>query len=91
MVKNGFIDSAVVQTSLVDLYFKCGKINLAHRMFEEFGDRDVVVWGAMIVGFAHNRRQREALEYVRMMVDEEIRPNSVILTSVLPVIGDVGA
>ncbi|XP_068331060.1 pentatricopeptide repeat-containing protein At1g71460, chloroplastic [Pyrus communis] len=91
LVKNGFIDSAIVRTSLVDLYFKCGKIKLAHRVFEEFGDRDVVVWGAMIAGFAHNRRQGEALEYVRMMVDEGVRLNSVILTSILPVIGDVGA
>lgn len=91
LVKNGFIDSSIVRTSLVDLYFKCGKIRLAHRVFEEFGERDVVVWGTMIAGFAHNRRQREALEYARMMVDEGIRPNSVILTSILPVIGDVGA
>ncbi|KAM1048719.1 hypothetical protein FF1_027817 [Malus domestica] len=90
LVKNGFIDSAIVQTILVDFHFKCGKIKLAHRVFEEFSDRDVV-WGAMIVGFAHSRRQREAFEYVGMMVDEEIRPNSVILTSILPVIGDVGA
>lgn len=89
MIKNGFIDSSILQTSLIDMYFKCGKVKLARRIFEEIGERDVVVWGAMIAGFAHNRLQKEALEYVRRMVEEGIRPNSVILTTILPVIGDV--
>jgi pentatricopeptide repeat protein len=89
MIKNGFIDSSILRTSLIDMYFKCGKIKLARLVFEEIGERDVVVWGAMIAGFAHNRLQREALEYVRRMVEEGIRPNSVILTTILPVIGDV--
>ncbi|XP_062152724.1 pentatricopeptide repeat-containing protein At1g71460, chloroplastic [Alnus glutinosa] len=89
LIKNGFVDSSILQTSLIDMYFKCGKIKLARRIFEEIGERDVVVWGAMIAGFAHNKLQMEALEYVRRMVEEEIRPNSVILTTILPVIGDV--
>lgn len=89
LIKNGFVDSSILQTSLIDMYFKCGKIKLARLIFEEIGERDVVVWGAMIAGFAHNRRQREALEYVRRMVEEGIRPNSVILTIILPVIGEV--
>lgn len=89
LVKNGFVDSSILQTSLIDMYFKCGKIKLARRIFEEIGERDVVVWGAMIAGFAHNKLQMEALEYVRRMVEEGIRPNSVILTTILPVIGDV--
>ncbi|XP_050253088.1 pentatricopeptide repeat-containing protein At1g71460, chloroplastic [Quercus robur] len=91
LIKNGFFDSSILGTSLVDMYFKCGKIKLARRVFEEIGERDVVVWGAMIAGFAHNRLQKEALEYVRRMVEEGIRPNSVILTTILPVIGEVWA
>jgi pentatricopeptide repeat protein len=89
LIKNGFVDSSILQTSLIDMYFKCGKIKLARCIFEEIGERDVVVWGAMIAGFAHNKLQMEALEYVRRMVEEGIRPNSVILTTTLPVIGDV--
>ncbi|XP_062001514.1 pentatricopeptide repeat-containing protein At1g71460, chloroplastic [Rosa rugosa] len=91
LVKNGFVDSVIVGTSLIDMYFKCGKIKLARQVFEEMGERDVVLWGAMIAGFAHNRLYKEALEHLRMMVDEGIRPNSVILTSILPVIGEVSA
>ncbi|KAJ9128873.1 hypothetical protein P3X46_034388 [Hevea brasiliensis] len=91
LVKNGLVDSSILRTTLIDMYFKCGKIKLAQRVFEEMPHRDIVVWGAMIAGFAHNRRQREALDYLRWMVSEGIYPNSVILTTILPVIGEVWA
>ncbi|XP_051137224.1 pentatricopeptide repeat-containing protein At1g71460, chloroplastic [Andrographis paniculata] len=89
LVKNGLLGSCITRTSLVDMYFKCGKINLACRVFEEVEERDVVVWGAMIAGFAHNRLQWEALAYTRRMVNEGIEVNSVVLTSILPVIGEI--
>ncbi|RWR78696.1 Pentatricopeptide repeat [Cinnamomum micranthum f. kanehirae] len=94
LIKNGFVSSSVVlSTSLMDMYFKCGKTRYAWKMFDEIPkrDRDVVVWGAMIAGFAHNRLRREALEYLRWMRREGIEPNSVILTTILPVIGELSA
>lgn len=93
-IKNGFVSSSVVlSTSLMDMYFKCGKTRYAWKMFDEIPKRarDVVVWGAMIAGFAHNRLRREALEYLRWMRREGIEPNSVILTTILPVIGELSA
>nr|DAD32743.1 TPA_asm: hypothetical protein HUJ06_011594 [Nelumbo nucifera] len=90
LIKNGFADGSVVlQTSLIDMYFKCGKIKLARRVFEEVLERDVVVWGAMIAGFSHNRLYREALQYLRQMRRQGINPNSAILTMILPVFGEL--
>ncbi|KAL3509659.1 hypothetical protein ACH5RR_029060 [Cinchona calisaya] len=91
LIKNGLMSSNILRTSLIDMYLKCGKVKLALRVFEEVEERDVVVWGAMIAGFAHNRLQREALDYVRWMREEGVEVNSVIVTSILPVIGEVGA
>lgn len=89
LTKIGLAGSIIVRTSMIDMYFKCGKIKLARALFDEIDKRDVVSWGAMIAGFAHNSLQREALEYVRRMVREGVEVNSVILTSILPVIGEV--
>ncbi|KAL6545705.1 hypothetical protein OROGR_009579 [Orobanche gracilis] len=91
LIKNGLLGSYIVRTSLIDMYFKCGKTRLACRVFEEVKERDIVVWGTMIAGFAHNRLQMDALEYTRWMVMEGIRINSVILTTILSVIGEVYA
>ncbi|CAK8574572.1 unnamed protein product [Lathyrus sativus] len=91
LIKNGLVDSDILRTCLIDLYFKCGKVKIARRVFEEIpeSERDVVVWGTMLSGFSHNRLHREVLEYVKWMVDEGIYPNSVIMTIVIPVIGEI--
>ncbi|KAE8684444.1 Pentatricopeptide repeat-containing protein [Hibiscus syriacus] len=91
LFKYGFNNSSMLRTGLIGLYFKCGKIKLARSVFEEIPERDIVLWGAMIAGFAHNRMQREALDYARWMISEGIYPNSVILPTILPVIGEVWA
>ncbi|XP_071716855.1 pentatricopeptide repeat-containing protein At1g71460, chloroplastic [Rutidosis leptorrhynchoides] len=93
LIKNGLIDDSIVSTCLIDMYFKCKIPKLACRVFEEIGEdqRDVVLWGAMIAGFAHNRLQIEALEYFRWMLKEKIPPNSVILTTILPVISQISS
>lgn len=88
LIKNGFLDYSILRTSLIDMYFKCGKIKLARRVFDETDDRDIVVWGSMIAGFAHNRLRWEALDCARWMIREGIYPNSVVLTILLPVIGE---
>nr|XP_010930489.1 pentatricopeptide repeat-containing protein At1g71460, chloroplastic [Elaeis guineensis] len=90
LIKNGFLSASVLlQTSLIDMYFKCGKTGLAMKVFDEITERDIVLWGVVIAGFAHNGLRREALEYLRWMQSEGIEPNSVIVTSVLPVIGEL--
>lgn len=91
LIKNGFIGSEILMTSLIDMYFKCGRVKLACFLFDEMSERDVVVWGAMIAGFAHNGLPREAIRYTRMMIMEGIVPNTVVLTTILPIIGEVGA
>ncbi|RZC48721.1 hypothetical protein C5167_017150 [Papaver somniferum] len=93
MIKNGFVSGSVLlQSSLIDMYFKCNKIKLARQVFEEIPEQEVddVVWGTMIAGFSHNRLKREAVEYLRWMISEGVLPNSIILTTILPVIGELG-
>lgn len=80
-VKNGLFSSEFLKTSVVDMYFKCGKVGLARRVFDEIEEKDIVSWGAMIAGLAHNKRQWEALGLFRMMISQDgIYPNSVIIT-----------
>ncbi|CAN6910669.1 unnamed protein product [Brassica oleracea] len=67
-VKNGLFSSEFLKTSVVDMYFKCGQVGLARRVFDEIKEKDIVSWGAMIAGLAHNKRQWEALGLFRMMI-----------------------
>ena len=54
LVKNAFAGApGMLMTGLMDVYFKCGKVKLAVRVFEEMHERDVIAWGSAIAGFAH--------------------------------------
>lgn len=39
-------------TALVDMYAKCGSIEIAMRVFQELPEKDVMTWTALIVGLA---------------------------------------
>ncbi|KAK3139544.1 hypothetical protein QOZ80_5AG0384950 [Eleusine coracana subsp. coracana] len=92
LVKNAFAGApGMLMTGLMDVYFKCGKVKLAVRVFEEMPERDVVAWGAAIAGFAHKGMKREALDHFRWMVEDGIKVNCVVLTSIVPVIGELRA
>lgn len=51
---NAFLNNAVLGTSLIDMYVKCGDTALAWRVFKEMKDRDIVVWNCTISGLAMN-------------------------------------
>jgi pentatricopeptide repeat protein len=92
LIKNAFTGApGMLMTGLMDVYFKCGKVKLAVRVFEEMPERDVVAWGAAIAGFMHKGMKREALDHFRWMVEHGIKVNCVVLTSIVPVIGELQA
>ncbi|XP_074592198.1 pentatricopeptide repeat-containing protein At3g51320-like [Curcuma longa] len=46
-----FVDANVIfGTALVDMYCRCGKVEVARRVFEKMPSRNLVCWNAMIVG-----------------------------------------
>ncbi|PKA57177.1 Pentatricopeptide repeat-containing protein [Apostasia shenzhenica] len=90
LIKNGFAGAPwLIKTGLIDVYFKCGRTRMAIKVFDEMPEKDIVVWGTVIAGFAHNKLHREALNSFRHMGDNRIEPNSVVLTSLLPVVAEL--
>ncbi|KAG9451412.1 hypothetical protein H6P81_011377 [Aristolochia fimbriata] len=72
-----------IQTSLVDMYAKCGSIQYARRCFDQIGCRDVVAWSAMVEGYGIHGLGLEALNIFHKMTDEGVQPNSVTFVSLL--------
>ncbi|XP_021737073.1 pentatricopeptide repeat-containing protein At1g20230-like [Chenopodium quinoa] len=44
----------VVQSSLVHMYVKCGRLSIARKVLDEIPEPDVVTFSAMIAGYARN-------------------------------------
>ncbi|CAH1424544.1 unnamed protein product [Lactuca virosa] len=69
--------------SLIDMYGKCGRMDLAHIIFSRMQERNVCSWTSMIVGYATHGHVNEALECFRAMRETRVRPNGVTFVGIL--------
>ncbi|XP_057873988.1 pentatricopeptide repeat-containing protein At4g13650-like [Cryptomeria japonica] len=90
IIKSGFLSDAVVASTLVDMYAKCGSIDKAYELFDRMPQRDVVSWTAMIVGYAHNGFVEKALKTFMQMQLAGVKPDSTTFASILPACANMG-
>ncbi|CDP11859.1 unnamed protein product [Coffea canephora] len=78
-----FRDDICVKTALIDMYAKCGSVELARKVFDQSIHRDVVLWSAMIVGYGLHGRAREAIDLFNTMKSAGVHPNDVTFIGLL--------
>lgn len=88
---NGIQRNAIVDTSLIDMYAKCGCMEKARCVFNEMLNKDVVSWTAMIQGYAENGLPKEALDMFFEMKRENVKPDCYALVGVLSACTRLGA
>lgn len=79
--RNRLESDVAVGSALVDMYAKCGCLNMARRVFESMPNRNVITWNAMILAYGMHGEGGEALALFRKMV-AEVRPNEVTFIAV---------
>ncbi|XP_010540979.1 PREDICTED: pentatricopeptide repeat-containing protein At1g77170 [Tarenaya hassleriana] len=73
----------MMMNSLVDMYGKCGRMDLAEKVFAKMPVRNVRTWTSMIMGYATHGRTEEAFERFNQMRESGIRPNHVTFIAIL--------
>ncbi|KAJ0980591.1 hypothetical protein J5N97_008846 [Dioscorea zingiberensis] len=81
--KHGVEVDAHLCTALVDMYAKCGRIDLACKVFQGFENKKVFLWNAMLGGFAMHSLGLEAVRLFVKMLDCGIKPNEITFICVL--------
>ncbi|XP_057859605.2 pentatricopeptide repeat-containing protein At1g09410, mitochondrial [Cryptomeria japonica] len=81
--RSGLEPSVFVGSALVDMHAKCGRIEDARKVFEKMPDRNVVLWTAMIGGYALNGCGKEALQIFKAMRESGTKPNHITFAGVL--------
>ncbi|MBA0811512.1 hypothetical protein Gohar_003404, partial [Gossypium harknessii] len=71
--RNKVKNDVFVGNALIDMYFKCGSVAKAKRVFFEMPRRDKFTWTAMIVGLAINGHGEEALSMFFEMLRASIK------------------
>ncbi|PIN12561.1 hypothetical protein CDL12_14826 [Handroanthus impetiginosus] len=80
----------VLQTALIDMYAKCGCIDIACDVFEQMPHPDVFAYTSLISGLADHGESMSALKLFRRMEDQGVRPNEVTFICVLSACSRIG-
>ncbi|PSR87710.1 Pentatricopeptide repeat-containing protein [Actinidia chinensis var. chinensis] len=85
LIRSGFSPKLEVATVLIDIYSKCGKIDLAHQIFNGIStkDTDIFCWSTIIAGYGKHGNGEVAVSLFIQMVQSGVEPNEVTFTSVL--------
>lgn len=76
-----------IETSLVDMYAKCGEITHSRTIFNGMTKRNTVSWTSMIAGYAQNGLGEEAIHLFRVMRRRKISANKLTMVSILKACG----
>ncbi|KAA8523154.1 hypothetical protein F0562_009577 [Nyssa sinensis] len=73
----------LVSSALVDMYSKCGEIKDAWVVFKMMSAKNTVSWNSMIIGYAQNGKDQEALALYEDMLQENLKPDNITFVGVL--------
>ncbi|XP_059075785.1 pentatricopeptide repeat-containing protein At5g27110 [Cryptomeria japonica] len=77
------LETDFVVCGLIDMYAKCGSIDVANRVFIKMSKKNMVQWSAMISGYAQNGYMEETLKLFCRMQMTGVNPDSVAIVSAI--------
>lgn len=83
IIKNGLADRCHVGSAVIDMYAKCGRLDLAHHVFERLSERDSVCWNSMISSCSQNGKPEDAIDLFRCMGRTGTKHDCVSISSAL--------
>ncbi|KAF3778496.1 Pentatricopeptide repeat-containing protein [Nymphaea thermarum] len=67
VVKHGMHTLKEIETSLIDMYCKCGKAEIGLHLFEKSPNKNLVMWGCIIEGCAQSGQGYKSLDLLRKL------------------------
>ncbi|KAF8020861.1 hypothetical protein BT93_G1309 [Corymbia citriodora subsp. variegata] len=74
-LRSGYVSDVFVGNSLVAMYGKCGRVDVARQVFDRMPERNVISWSSMIGVYARNGCHEDGLRLFWEMLDGGVRPN----------------
>ncbi|KAL5717671.1 hypothetical protein ACHQM5_010647 [Ranunculus cassubicifolius] len=88
--KNKLNSDGSLNSSLIDMYAKCGSIDKALQVFEKFPKKEVFSWTSIICGLAMHGHGKDAIHQFLKMEEAEIQPDDVAFVGVLSACAHAG-
>ncbi|KAF5184276.1 Pentatricopeptide repeat-containing protein [Thalictrum thalictroides] len=83
IVKTCFDSNEYVQNSLIDMYSKCGFVDIAYKIFGEMQVKSLITWNSMVCGFTQNGNSVEAIGLLDQMHYKNLEMDSVTFLSAI--------
>ncbi|KAK9136924.1 hypothetical protein Sjap_007518 [Stephania japonica] len=83
VTKNGWELDVILGTSLIDMYGKCGRMDLGLNVFKGMSEKNVFTWNSVIKGLALAKSGEEAVNWFFRMQEEGVKVDEVTLLGVL--------
>lgn len=83
MQLSGLKPDLVTVSNVLNAFFQCGHVDDARNMFSKLSNKDEICWTTMIVGFAQNGREEDALMMFGDMLRRNVKPDSHTISSVV--------
>ncbi|KAK4770057.1 hypothetical protein SAY87_030589 [Trapa incisa] len=91
LLATGFGQDIMLNNDLIDMHSKCGRMDLAQKVFDRMLERNVVSWTALMCGFLQNGDPAVCLScFTQMMTFSHVRPNDFTLSTALKASGMSG-
>ncbi|KAM7465787.1 hypothetical protein LguiB_013349 [Lonicera macranthoides] len=88
--KNGIELNVIVTTAIINMYSKCGSIEMARQAFEMTPIKGLSCWNSMIIGLAMNGCEDEAIQLFSRLESSSLKPDSVSFIGVLTACNHAG-
>ncbi|KAG6670045.1 pentatricopeptide repeat-containing protein At2g39620 [Carya illinoinensis] len=83
IIRMGFLSSALVGNSLIDMYAKCGQLDSSEKFFNEMENKNTVSWNAMLAGYAVHGQGSNAVALFSLMQESYVQVDSVSFVNIL--------
>ncbi|KAL6199656.1 hypothetical protein ACLB2K_029439 [Fragaria x ananassa] len=83
LIKNRVDLDSFVSSALVDMYGKCGCLDMAKEVFEQVPRKNVITWNSMIAAYSVTGDSKSCVGLLRRMIDEGTSPSLITFSSIL--------
>ncbi|KAM2308147.1 hypothetical protein COP1_030299 [Malus domestica] len=83
LIKSRLVLDSFVCSALVDMYGKCGCLDMAKQVFEQIPIKNVISWNSMITAYSVSGDSRSCIQLFRRMNDEGTSPTLTTFSSIL--------
>lgn len=85
LIDSGFLMDSFISSALVDMYGKCGHLEMAIEVFEQIPVKTVVAWNSMIAGYGLKGDSISCIQLFKRMHNEGVKPTLTTLSSIIMV------